>query len=115
MCAAVVPEVRLENVADTMNVWATGSIITVANPVPREGVGSLGPFKTATKVIGSAKATELTRSRSAKTKATFIRASKRWSVERLQLSQPGPAIAPHAATTLCRIFEPPDYLAWLTF
>jgi hypothetical protein len=72
MCAAVVPEVSPENDADTIKLWARGSIVTVTNPVPREGVGSLGPFKTAVKVIGSAKATELIRRRIAKTNAAFM-------------------------------------------
>src|SRR5215813_1495967 len=92
MCAAVVPEVSPENDADTMSVWATGSIITVANPVPGEFVGSLGPFKTAVKVIGVAKAAELIRSRSARTNATFMGTSKSWNVGPKQLSQPAPAI-----------------------
>src|SRR5215468_4775519 len=91
MCAAVVPEVSPENVADTMTVWATGSIITVANPVPGEFVGSLGPFKTAVKVIGVAKATELIRSRSARTNATFMCTSKSQSVE-YAIIPAGPAI-----------------------
>jgi hypothetical protein len=57
MCAAVVGVVKPLKVALTCSVWAVVSSITVANPVPREGVPSFAPLRTATKVSVAAFAT----------------------------------------------------------
>jgi hypothetical protein len=53
MCDAVVPASRLLNDASTDNVFATSSVITVADPVPGDAFGgdSAGPERFAPYVI----------------------------------------------------------------
>src|SRR5206468_2818225 len=56
MCAAVLPLVRPLKTTLTRMVWAVGSIITIAVPVPAEPVGgtSLLPRRLAMKALGAA-------------------------------------------------------------
>src|SRR5207302_1622595 len=56
MCAIVSVDVKPLNVALTCNVWAVGSRITVASPVPGEATGgtSFAPERLPTNVIGTA-------------------------------------------------------------
>jgi len=56
MCAAVVPEVNPLNIALTVNVLASGSSTTVAEPVPAGLTGgtSFAPERFSSKVIGTA-------------------------------------------------------------
>src|SRR5206468_3836225 len=56
MCAATSFDVKPLNVALTCNVWAVGSRITVASPVPGEATGgtSFAPERLPTNVIGTA-------------------------------------------------------------
>src|ERR1700732_23415 len=56
MCAATSFDVKPLNVALTCNVWAVGSSITVASPVPGELTGgtSFAPERLPTNVIGVA-------------------------------------------------------------
>src|SRR6187551_4056109 len=58
MCAAVLSEVRSWNMAWTDMVWATGSMVTRAVPVPGDKFGgcSFGPERVAKKMIGAAAA-----------------------------------------------------------
>src|SRR6266404_2044386 len=60
MCAATVFDVRPLNVALTCNVWAVGSRITVASPVPGDTTGgtSFAPLRFAVKMIGIALAVD---------------------------------------------------------
>jgi hypothetical protein len=53
ICDAVVPEVKPVNVTSTNNVFATSSVITVADPVPGDAFGgdSAGPERFAPYVI----------------------------------------------------------------
>ena len=82
MWAAVDGVVSPEKDAAIMRVFVTGSIITVTFPVAGElfGGDSFAAFKTAPNVKGLAKAAEFIKSRSAKTKATFMTTSIRCNV-----------------------------------
>src|SRR5262245_21480076 len=82
MWAAVDGVVSPEKDAAIMSRFVTGSIITVTFPVAGElfGGDSLAAFKTAPKVKGLAKATELIKTRSATAKATFMSTSIRCNV-----------------------------------
>jgi hypothetical protein len=82
MWAAVDGVVSPEKDADIVSILVTGSIITVTFPVAGEAFGgdSLAAFKTAPKVKGLAKAAELIKSTSARTRATFMTTSKKCSV-----------------------------------
>jgi hypothetical protein len=59
ICAATSGEVNPLNVTFNCNVWATGSTVTVACPVPGEAIGgiSLRPLRTVVRTIGVARAT----------------------------------------------------------
>jgi len=61
ICAATSLDVSPLNVTNNCNVWATGSRITVASPVPAEATGgiSLRGLRTVERAIGLAHATDV--------------------------------------------------------
>src|SRR5262249_39283824 len=60
ICAATLLEVNPLNVTSNCSVWASGSTITIACPVPAVAIGgiSLAPLRTVVRVIGVASATD---------------------------------------------------------